>query len=81
MDNAGTDETECNRKVAGVSLYKGKGKKAECNNYKGVSLLSVIGKIYAEVLIDRVSKVTEELTDAQKVVSDQGGYAWIRSLF
>ena len=28
-------------------LYKGKGERTECKNYSGISLLSVVGKIYA----------------------------------
>ena len=27
-----------------VQLYKGNGERTECNNYRGISLLSVIGK-------------------------------------
>ena len=29
-----------------VSLRKGKGERTECRNYRSISLLSVIGKIY-----------------------------------
>ena len=29
-----------------VPLYKGKGDKCECNNSRGISLLSVVGKLY-----------------------------------
>ena len=35
-----------------VPLYKGKGERTECKNYRGISLLSVVGKIYAEILVD-----------------------------
>ena len=35
------------RSAVNVSLYKGKGGMTECENYKGISLLSVAGKIYA----------------------------------
>ena len=35
-----------------VPLYKGKGERTECRNYKGISLLSMIGKIYALILVD-----------------------------
>ena len=37
-----------------VPLYKGKGKgeRAECRNYKGNSLLSVVGKLYVGILVD-----------------------------
>ena len=27
-----------------VPLYKGKGERTECKNYRGISLLSVVGK-------------------------------------
>ena len=42
-----------------VPLYKGKGDKYECGNYRGISLLSVIGKLYGRILIERISDVTE----------------------
>ena len=29
-----------------VPLYKGKGDKCECSNSRGISLLSVVGKLY-----------------------------------
>ena len=32
-------------------LYKGKGERNECKNYRDISLLSVVGKIYAGILI------------------------------
>ena len=34
------------RSDAIVPLYKGKGERTEYNNYRGISLLSVAGKIY-----------------------------------
>ena len=40
-------------------LYIDKREKMECNNYIGISLLSVVGKIYVWILVDRVRKVTE----------------------
>ena len=33
-----------------VPLYKGKREGSECKNYRGISLLSVVGKIYARIL-------------------------------
>ena len=45
------------------SLYKGKGERTECSNYRGISLLSVVGKVFAGIIEDRVRKVTEGLTD------------------
>ena len=37
-----------------VPLYKGKGERTEYKNYRGVSLLSLVGKIYAGILVGRV---------------------------
>ena len=34
-----------------VSLFKGKGERTECKSYRGISVLSVVGKIYAGILI------------------------------
>ena len=31
-----------------VPLYKGKGDKCECSNSRGISLLSVVGKIFGK---------------------------------
>ena len=42
-----------------VSLYKGKGAKYECSNSRGISLLSVVVKLYGRVLIKRVRAGTE----------------------
>ena len=34
-----------------VPLYKGKGERTECKIYRGISLLSAFGKIYAGILV------------------------------
>ena len=52
-----------------VPLYKGKGKRIECKNYRCISLLSVVGKIYARILVDRVRRVNRGLID-----DEQGGF-------
>ena len=36
-----------------VPLYKNKGKRSECGNYRGISLLSVPGKIFASIILNR----------------------------
>ena len=46
-----------------VPMYKGKGGRTECKNYRDISLLSVIGKIYAGILVDRVHRVFGSLID------------------
>ena len=45
---------------------KDKGERNVCKNYKGISLLSVVGKIYAWILIDKVRRVTEGLIDDEQ---------------
>ena len=52
-----------------VPVYKVKGERTECKNYRGVCLITVIGKIYVEILVDRIRRVTGGLTD-----DEQGGF-------
>ena len=49
-----------------VPLNKGKGERTECSDYRGISLLSVVGKIYVGILVDRARKVTEGLIDDEQ---------------
>ena len=42
-----------------VLLHKGKGDKSECSKSRGISLLSVVGKLFGRVLIKRVRAGTE----------------------
>ena len=49
-------------------LYKGKGERTECKNYRGISLLSVVRKIYAGILVDRVCRVAGGLIDNEQGV-------------
>ena len=37
-----------------VPLYKGKGEVYECSNFRGISLSSVVGKMYGRELINRI---------------------------
>ena len=45
-----------------VPIYKKKQRKVECKNYRGLSLLSIPGKVHGRTIIQRVIKETEELT-------------------
>ena len=42
-----------------VPEYKGKGDRRACANYRGISILSIQGKIYGRVLIRRVIESTK----------------------
>ena len=50
-----------------------KGCKAECGNFRGISLLSVVGKVYARIVSDRVKVLTDEL------VMDHNQFAYIET--
>ena len=39
-----------------VCLYKGKGQKSECGNYRGISLLEAVGKVFSKLLLNRLTK-------------------------
>ena len=51
-----------------IPIHK-KGCKAECGNYRGISLLSVVGKVYARILSDRLREETNGV-----VMDKQGGF-------
>ena len=44
-----------------VTLYKNKGERSDCNNYRGISLLSIVGKVYARVLLVRLQALAERV--------------------
>ena len=52
-----------------VPLYKGKGDVYECGNSRGISLLSVPGKVFGRVLINRIRDKTENA-----IAEVQGGF-------
>ena len=50
-----------------VALFKNKGARADCGSYRGISLLSITGKILARILLNRLlSNISERnLSEAQ----------------
>ncbi|XP_037804507.1 uncharacterized protein LOC119598887 [Penaeus monodon] len=44
-----------------VTLYKNKGDRRDCNNYRGISLLSIVGKAFACVVLNRLQLLTERV--------------------
>lgn len=57
-----------------VPLYKGKGDALECKNNRGISLLSVPGKVYGRILIERVIESSES-----QIGEEQSGFRKGRS--
>ena len=57
-----------------VPLYKGKGDPLECKNNRGISLLSVPGKVYGRILIERVIESSE-----RQIGEEQSGFRKGRS--
>ena len=44
-----------------VTLYKNKSERSDCNNYIGISLLSIVGKVFARVILTRLQKMAERV--------------------
>ena len=44
-----------------ITLYKTKGDRSNCNNYGGISLLSIIGKVFARVVLVRLQVLAERI--------------------
>ena len=43
-----------------VPLYKGKGSRSECSSHRPITLLSVSGKVFAQVLVSRIEPLLVE---------------------
>lgn len=44
-----------------ITLYKNKGERSDCNNYRGISLLSIVGKVFTRVILIRLQKLAERV--------------------
>ena len=54
-----------------IPLYKNKGDKTDCNNYRGITLLSCFGKLFTSVLNERLRIYLDE---SKKMGSEQAAY-------
>ena len=44
-----------------VTLFKNKGDRSDCNNYRGISLLSIVGKVFARVVLARLQILADRM--------------------
>ena len=44
-----------------VTLYKNKGDRGNCNNYHGISLLNIVGKLFAKVVLMKLRVLAERI--------------------
>jgi len=44
-----------------ITLFKNKGDRSDCNNYRGISLLSIVGKTFAKVVLRRLQVLAERV--------------------
>ena len=57
-----------------VPLYKNKGKRSECGNYRGISLLSVPGKVFASIMLNRCKDALDQVLreEQEQIPKEQG---------
>jgi len=48
-----------------VTLYKNKAERSDCNNYRGISLLSIVGKVFARVILTRLQMAERVYPESQ----------------
>ena len=51
------DMRDCNI----ITLYKNKGDRSNCINYRGVALLAIVGKVFARVLLNRLQQLADRV--------------------
>ena len=50
-----------NSKIISIHIYKNKGEMNDCNNYRGISLRSIVGKVFGPVILIRLQKLAERI--------------------
>ena len=44
-----------------VTIYKNKGDRSDCNNYRGISMLSIVEKSFARVILKRLQVLADQI--------------------
>ena len=44
-----------------MTLFKNKGDRSDCNNYRGISLLNLVGKVLARVVLSKLQLLAERI--------------------
>ena len=44
-----------------ITIYKNKGERNDCNNYRGISPRSIVGRVFARVILIRLQKLAERI--------------------
>lgn len=56
-----------------ITLYKNKGDRGDCNNFRGISTLSITGKAFARVALSRLETLEERVYPEAQCGSEQEG--------
>ena len=49
-----------------VTLYKNKGDRGNCNNYRSISLINIVGKLFTKVVLMKLQVLAERIyTESQ----------------
>ena len=56
-----------------ITLYKNKGERGDCNNFRGISILSITGKAFARVALSRLETLSERVYPEAQRGSEQEG--------
>ena len=53
-----------------ITLYKNKGERCDCNNYWGISLLNIVRKVFARVVLARLPILADRILDSTQSQCD-----------
>ena len=56
-----------------ITLYKNKGDRGDCNNFRGISILSITGKAFTRVALSRLETLAERVYPGAQCGSEQEG--------